>query len=161
MALANVHGGQVGTAFAVVEASFTPDTAAYLAGDAWGLKITFPNAMRVNAGTAIVSNIEAIDSEGNEPAFDLVLFDTTFTETADNAVFAPSDADAANIMAVISVAAGNWSTYSLNSSAHRSGLGAGIHLTSGRDIEAQLVIREAKTYAASQTITIRLGLIQN
>lgn len=79
----------------------------YTSGDAFGTKMIFPVPVE---GT--ISNIHFIDHDDEGLAKELVLFDRDFTETADNAAFAPSDDDMRNCIGVISIT--NFYNFSLN-----------------------------------------------
>lgn len=138
-----------------VEAEFTPDdTPDYTSGDAFGGKLTF-----LVPGRGVIQNITVIDSEGNNPAMDVAFYDQDFTATADNAAWAPSDADAANLIGVVNLVL--WATAANNGIATRAGIGLAYALADPEEhtLSAQCVVRAAPNYAASQTITVRLGII--
>lgn len=131
---------------------------AYTAKDAVGGLLTFANAARVSGGTLILQTVAIIDNSQQMPVLDLVLFDRTFTASTDNAVFAPSDADLANIVGVVSLAA--WSDFSTNSVAVRAGLGLAIKLN-GTSLFGQLVTRSTPTFVATSDIVVLIECLQD
>ena len=89
---------------------WTPTISAtlYTAGDVFGTLLTLPNAARAAGGSGFIQKIVLLDkSQAQRPAVDLVLFDQTMTIQADNATFAPSDADMMNCIGVIPLGAYN------------------------------------------------------
>lgn len=71
-------------------------SAIYAAGDTLGFPFYLP--------VSKINNIYVIDNDKVITAVKLVIFSDEFTETADNAAFAPSDADAAKIIGYVSLA---------------------------------------------------------
>jgi len=133
-------------------------TPAYTAKDAVGGLLTFSNAARVSGGTITIQSVVVIDNSQQRPPLDLVLFDRTFTNSSDNAIFAPSDSDLLNTIGVVSVAA--WSDFSTNSVATRFGLGMAAKLN-GTDLFGQLVTSGAVTFVATNDITVILQIVQD
>ena len=146
----------------IVETSFTPNGTQYSSGDAFGGKLSFSPTPR----RGVIQSVVLVDTLLLSPAVDLVLFDRPFTATADNAAFAPTDADAANIMGIISFATGNWATaFGANSAAQRSGIGLAYMMNPAGNVDAtdnlegQLVVRGTPDYGTTDTFTIRLFII--
>lgn len=133
-------------------------TPAYTAKDAVGGLLTFANAARVSGGSCIIQSVIVIDNSQQMPALDLVLFDRTFTAPTDNAVFAPTDAEAATCIGVIPISA--WSDFSTNSVAARFGLGLAVTL-SGTSLFGALVTRSTPTFVATSDITVILQILQD
>jgi hypothetical protein len=133
-------------------------TPAYAVKDAVGGLLTFSNAARASGGSIILQSVVVIDASQQMPALDLVLFDRTFTNSTDNAIFAPSDTDLAFAVGVIPIS--NWADFSTNSVATRFGLGHNIKLN-GTDLFGQLVTRSTPTFVATTDLTIILGLLQD
>jgi len=69
---------------------------AYAAGDAMGFPVTVPPFRKLK-------QVILIDDAKQITSADLVFFGSAFTETADNVAFAPSDADAENIIGYLTV----------------------------------------------------------
>ena len=72
--------------------------AAYAAGDAFGTIFSFP--VPVNC---TINNVTLLDYDDEGIRKDLVIFKAPFVPTADNAAFAPSDADLASCLGVLSI----------------------------------------------------------
>lgn len=98
------------------------DTTAYTANDSVAnstgspTALTFANCARVTGGCGLIRDATLILSgiTTTVAEFHLWVFDTSPTVTADNSAFAPSDADAANVQAVLMFNGGNMSDGSNN-----------------------------------------------
>ena len=99
-----------------------------------------------------------IDTTINAPALDLILWDGPSGGDGDGATWGPSDVDMLKTIAVVKFVAGDWSASVVNAGASKGNLRKPFRITSGRNIEGQMVIRQAKTYVASQTFKVRLGI---
>jgi hypothetical protein len=148
------------TGIKVVRLTATPTitAGAYGANDAVGGLLTFANAARLSGGSIVIEGITIVDEASQAASLELVLFDQTFTNTADNSPFDPTDADLANVIGVIPVS--TYYTFNDNSVASRSGLGLACKLA-GTSLFGQLVTRTAPTYAATDDVTVILHVIQN
>ncbi len=76
----------------------------YAAKDALGAKNAFTNVGQ----KGVIMSLIVIDRDSEEDPFDILLFHTDIAGTADNAVFAPSDAELANCIGHISVVANDY-----------------------------------------------------
>ena len=89
-----------------------------------------------------------------------MFFNQTFTPTADNALFDPSDADLANCIGYVDVAATDYADFVDNSvAAKASGLRMPFDYdlaTAGTSLFAQMVVRSTPTYTAVGDITITI-----
>jgi len=140
----------------------TISTGAYAAGDALGGLLTFANAASVAGGGGLITKVVIIDEDQELTPIDLVLFDQTFTATADNAPFDPSDADLANCIGYIDVAATDYADFVDNSVAAKS---SGLRMpfpfkltAGGTSLFGQMVVRDAATYTATDDITIKIDI---
>lgn len=101
------HLGQVGGHSAVVEKTPVLTVhATYVANDyvgTSGAPMTFANCARINGGTGVISRAMLIDSEAQQVAGELWLFDSTVTPPADSASWSISDADAKKCIGVIPI----------------------------------------------------------
>jgi hypothetical protein len=79
-------------------------TTAYTAGDQVGVMFQFANAARASGGTGTVVGVQLTDAGDVIGAYDVILCRSNITLAANNAVFAISDADALNVIAVIPMA---------------------------------------------------------
>ena len=89
---------------AVTSGSLTTATTAYTAGDQVGSQFTFANAARVSGGTGRVVGAILMDETDIIGAYDLVLTRASVTLASDNAAYAISDGDAANVVGVVQLA---------------------------------------------------------
>jgi len=132
----------------------------YSGGDALGGLLTF--AQMTNAqGTGIVTSFIVIDEGAQSAALDLVLFDQTFTATADNSAFTVSDADAVNIIGVVPVVAGDYVDMMASDTATVKNIGLAFKARNTGTIFGQLVTRGTPTYAATDDITVKLVVEQS
>jgi hypothetical protein len=146
------------TLIARVTQTPTVTAGAYAAGDAVGGLLTFANAVRVSGGSGEILSCTIYDLSQQRPSLELVLFDRTFTNVADNAVFDPTDADLANCIGVISI--NSWANFSDNAIATVSAVGLGIVLN-GTSLFGQLVTRTAPTLVGTSDIKIDLTIRQS
>lgn len=160
-----------------VEVSFTrPNNAdAYAAGDAVADAVTpaVPTAFelancasRKGGGGRIVSAalINSVTGTTNA-AFDLVIFDETYTPADDNAAAAPTDAEVKQSVGAIQFAATAWVNFNANKVAVKGGGDSQLDIpfvckSDSTSLFAQLVARAAYGCAALEVFTIRLGIVQ-
>lgn len=153
-------GLPIASALKQTRISVTPTISAasiYASGDAVGGLLTFANAARVSGGTVTITAALIIDKDQELAPLELVLFDRTFTNTADNGVFAPSDADLANYIGVVKIS--DYANFSTNSVAVRE-----CRLTAtlnGTSLFGQLVVRGTPTYTATSDIIVIVQVVQD
>ena len=132
----------------------------YAAGDALGGLLTFANAARVAGGGGTITKVVILDEDQELAPIDVVFFDQTFGATADNAPFDPSDADLANCIGYVDVAATDYADFVDNSvAAKASGLRMPFDydlVAAGTSLFAQMVVRSTPTYTAVDDITIKI-----
>jgi len=155
--------GDVGVVAEGATISQTPTitAGAYSAGDAVGGLLTFANAARVSGGGGVIKDVLLVDDAGQDAELELWLFDRTFTAIADNNAWAPSEADLEHLVTVIStedsaqgwLAAGTPSACAIEV-ARRYDL-------SGTSLFGQLVTRGTPTFAATDDLTVKVGLLQD
>ena len=86
-------------------------------------------------------------------------FDVTFTAMSDNAAWAPSESDLRNLVAIISTANGAWFAAGTPSAA-RVECSQRYDLD-GTSLFGQLVTRGTPTFAATDDVTVIIGLLQD
>lgn len=133
---------------------------AYTAKDAIGGLMTFSNAVRASGGTCMIQALQVVDKDNTpqDAIIDLVLFDRSITAPTDNAIFAPSDAEAANCVGVIPVTI--WSDFSVNSVAFVNNVGLEVVLN-GTDLFAVAVARSTPTYSGTTDLVFTLTIVQD
>ena len=140
--------------------SLTPTITAgiYAAGDALGGRLEFAAAAREAAAGGTITKVVIVDEAQQLAPVDLVLFDQAFTATADNAPFDPTDADLANCIGYIDVAATDYADFTDNSvAAKASGLRMPFdYVLDGTVLYGQLVVRDTPTYVAIDDLTVMI-----
>jgi hypothetical protein len=133
----------------------------YAANDAVGGLLTFVNAGRAIGYGGVIKDMIIIDDEGQDVALELWLFNQTFTAMVDNAPWAPSEADMENLVAIIATADGAYYQAAAGArSAARVEVSQRYDLV-GTSLFGQLVTRGAPTYAATDDVTVKIGLLQD
>ena len=134
---------------------------AYSANEAVGGLITFTNVATADSrGSGVIQSITIIDDDKQNAELELHLFDRTFTPTADNAAFAPSDADLENYLGYILVTPADYKDFVDNSVAHVSNIGLAYDLD-GANLFGQLVTRGTPSYNATDDLTIKIAILQD
>jgi len=147
----------------VVRLQVTPTvstTPAYTAKDAVGGLLTFSNAVRASGASGTVTAVQIEDKGQQRAALDLVLFDRTFTAPTDNAIFAPSDAELATCIGVITIFSSDWFDFSTNSVASKTNVGLPF-VANGTDLFGALVNRGTPTYTGTTDIIVTLTIGQD
>lgn len=157
--IAEITGTQIGVV-----------AAAYGSGDVLGTGnpialevLTTPN------GTAILQSLVINDLDKLDGAIDVVVFNdnptaTTFT---DNAALDINDADLTKVIhSGVSVTASNYKDFNDNSSATVTGVGCPVKNASATDgnkakIWVAFVSRDTKTYTSNNSVSAKLGFLQD
>lgn len=137
----------------VVEATPTITAGAYSSGDALGGLLTFENVVEADGDGFTIDGFVITDLGKQSANIDLVLFDDSFTATADNAAFDPSDTDLLKCLGVIP--SGAYSEFNDSGVMRRSGIGFNGVLV-GTSLYGQLVVRGTPTYTSTTDLTVRL-----
>lgn len=157
----------------VVSATLTrpANTTAYTAGDeitdVGGGILTFPGCARFPGGSGVILGVAAAFSSnwGTKPNLELWLFDTTSVPQADNAAFAPADAEVNTLLAVIPPATnyvGDATAGSGNFVMDTGQIAVPFTTVGSADLYGRLVIRNAgQAGANSDTIKLRLRISQD
>ena len=166
VSISNVGGGAATQTVegSLIEIRVTPTISAagiYAAGDAIGGLLEFANAALVPGGKGIIEKIVVVDRDQELAPIDFVFFDRAFAATADNAPFAPSDADMANCIGHVDVVQTDYANFSANSEATRtSGLRMpfAFVLWQTTTLYGQGVVRSGPTYTATTDLTVKLTI---
>lgn len=119
-------------------------SAAYAAGDALG----FPFEVTMSR----IDNVIVVDAAKQITAVKLLFFSDTFIETADNAAFGISDADAAKIIGYLSLATSE--VFANNQIV--TGSGTQLPITLGGKTYCQLIVVGSPTFLAVDGLTVNL-----
>ena len=156
--------GRVGQDRVIIDVVPTITAGAYGLGDALGGRLELTGATAGAGETGVLEMIRLVDRSQQNQAIDLVLFDQAFTATADNAVFAPSDADLENSLGAIPIAVSDYYNFSTNAVAVVTpvgpwGWGFPIQTVGGNILYGQLVVRSGPpTFISTGDIRVRLTL---
>ena len=132
---------------------------AYIANDVVGGLLTFAAASRAIGWGGVIKDMVILDDAGQDAALELWLFDQTFTPVADNAPWAPAEADLENLVCIITTANGAYFPAGTPSAAM-------VEVSQrydcvGTSLFGQLVTRGTPTYAATDDISVKIGLLQD
>ena len=133
---------------------------AYSANDAVGGLLTFENCTNAQ-GTGIIKSIVIVDEGAQSAELDLVLFDRTFTATADNAAFNISDADAINAIGAVNIPAASYTDMVSSDLATVRDVDLAFKAKDDRTIYGQLVTRGTPTYVATNDLTVKIVVEQS
>jgi len=133
----------------------TVTAGAYSANDAVGGLLTFAGA----GPGGVIKDVVFVDDAGQDTTLELWLFSATFTAIADNAAWAPAEASLHNLVAIISTTNGAWCAAGTPS--------ANVVEVSqrydcpGGSLYGQLVTRGTPTFAATDDVTVAIGLLKD
>lgn len=132
-------------------------SSAYVSGNALGGLLTFADILRY--GSANLRAIILTDKANQKAAIDLLLFNQSFTATANKSAIAISTSDALNLIGRISIGTSAYTTIGTGAEATVSGLIHPVIGSSGANtLYGQLVVRGTPTYASTSDIQVRLVL---
>lgn len=136
------------------------NTTQYTAGDVMGGLFTFSVAA---GSSAFVRGAVFIDSaaEATKPEFDLFLFSAEPTVAADNAAFAPTDAEMLKCVEALVFLASNFKTAGANGVITRTGLDIPYTHVTDRNLYGVMVARNTYTPVSSEVFTLTLGTVSD
>jgi len=156
------HIGEVGSPGTTISQTPTVTVGAYTAGDAVGGLLTFANAARVSGGGGVVKGVLIIDDAGQDAELELWLFNQTFTAMADNAPWAPSEADLENCIGVVSTATSDQGWMAAGTPSVCDIEVAKRYDLVGTSLFGQLVSpTDTPTFAATDDVTVKVMLLQD
>jgi hypothetical protein len=132
--------------------------AAYGSGDAIGTTnpVALSNVSAQDERPAALVKVTVIDNAAQNAAIDIYLYSKKPTAPTDNAAFAPTDADSANLIGIVNVAAGKaFSANSVQVKVMDPPLPFKTPVNSQRQIWAVVVSNGTPTYAAVNDLTIK------
>ena len=139
----------------------TVTAGAYAADDAVGGLLTFANAARVSGGGGVVKTVVIIDDAGQDAELELWLFNQTFTAMVDNAPWAPAEDDLENLVGVISTEDSSQGWLDAGTPSAITIDVATRYDLAGTSLFGQLVTRGTPTFAATDDVTVKVGLLQD
>lgn len=144
----------------VVDLTLSLDTSAYADGDVLAATQEVASVTRENGGPALLESINLLDEDDNGTALDLVFFDANVALGTENSAPNISDANARNILGIVSIATGDYVDLGGARVALKRDLGLILKAASGsRSIYVAAITRGGTpTYTASG-IKIRFGFL--
>ena len=133
---------------------------AYAAGQNVGGLLTFASAARQTGGGGVIKSMEIIDDASQSVQLELWLFNQTFTQGADTAAWTPVEAELENLVCVISTAAGIYYTGGATATVCDVEISKRYDVV-GTSLFGRMVTRGAPTYAATDDLTVKIGLLQD
>ena len=145
----------------VVDLVFSLDTSAYASGDVLADTQELASALRVVDGTGVLQDIVLNDKDDQGLAMDVVIMSANVSLGTENAAVSISDANADNILAIISVTAADWIDLGGCRVATLRNLSKVVKSASGSSsLYVGLITRGAPTHSASG-ITARFGFLRD
>lgn len=124
----------------------------YASGDALGAKASFPNVPE--HGTIMAINV--IDRDLEQVNLDVVFFSVDIAGTADNAPFAPTDAELQNCQGSFLV--DTWKAFSDNALGAESNVSLS-YWAPARTLYFQCVTRGTPTYTATDDVRVAISIV--
>ena len=171
IAAGETHTGQVGGTTVRASDSYTrpADTTQYTAGDqvADGTPSVLTFALpRISGGSGVIIYAVCHDSASVavKPDLRLYLFDTTVTPAADNAAWAPSDAEMLTSIGFVDFSAWEIGTVTAGAAGNCNSYVANLDIpfvATALSIFGVLVVRNAYIPVDSEIFTVKLGALQD
>jgi hypothetical protein len=151
----------MGSYFQVVDVTPTITAGAYSAADAVGGLLEFENVCTSYSNSGELVKAIVTDKAKQNALLHLALFSRAFTPTADNAPFAVSDADLANLISVIHFEVADYASFDANSAALIGFDALAVSMPyvlvpGGTSLFGQLYTGGTPTYVATNDLTIKL-----
>jgi hypothetical protein len=149
----------VGTPSGNVDFTLTLDTNVYASGDVLAATQAVADVFRLAGVTATLQSIVLNDKDDQGGALDLVFLRSNVAIGTENAAVSITDANADEILGIVSVVAGDWTDLGSCKVATicDSRVGFLLNATSGTSLYLAAISRDAKTYSANG-ITGKLGV---
>lgn len=148
---------------ALIDLTPTVDTGgAYADNDLIGSKLTLANAVRQPGAGGVIESVTVIDEAAQGAALDIVFFtaDPTATTFTDQAAEAIADGDGPKILAIVSVAGGDYVALAGCSVATKNALNIAFVLPAGETaLYAAIVSGGTPSFGNAADLTLRVGIL--
>lgn len=132
IAAGETHLGEVGGKTTLIDGTFTLDTSAYASGDVLTDTLALSNAMRATDKPGVLHSIVLFDEDDQASvALDLYFLSANNSLGTKNSTPSISDANAREILGIVSIAASDWKDLGGVKVAHKSGLNMIVKPASG------------------------------
>lgn len=157
------HLGEVGGNTDSIAPTLAVDTAAYLANDVVGGKLTITNAMRISGGTGILTGVTLVDLANQKAAFDIFLFnaDPSAGTYTDNGAISWNDTDLGKCISRIEVLASDYKSVGSKAVASLRNLGEVVKAVGSRHLYALMVTTSAPDYVATTDLIVRFKFVRD
>jgi hypothetical protein len=136
-------------------------TSIYAAGDSIGGKITLTNAVRVVSGRGKLTSILIVDNDNEKAGMTVLLFDANpAATTTDNAAFAWGTGDESRLLAMVTVATGNYTTFGTKAVAHLTTKDFGeipVVANGSQNLYVYLIATATPTYTTTSDLRVAFG----
>lgn len=136
----------------------TVTAGAYSAGDCIAGTLTFANAARVLGSGGVVKDVVIVDDAGQDVSMELWLFSTNVISPGDNAAWACPEASLHYCVGIIPVS--TWYATGTPSVAMKE-CSVRYDLPGGTSLFGQLVTRGTPTFAATDDVTVIIGVLRD
>lgn len=144
----------------VVDVTLSLDTNAYVSGDVLAATQEVASAVRANGGKALLTSLTVLDKDDQAGAFEVVFLRSNVPLGTENDAVGISDANAAEVLGIVAVAAANY--FDLGGcQVAQPAITAPIVLeaaAASTSIFIGAVSRDTKTYTAAGLV-LKLGLV--
>lgn len=145
--------------YITVDATITPDNDAYTANDCVGGLVTFDLAgegMAANGG--VLSTLTIVDDDNEGAALNLYFFDAAPSTIADDAALELTAADLKKLTYYKAIASGDYNDVNSLKFVFLDQLAVQVRADNGK-LYMYAQCTGTPTYAASKTLTVRLGIL--
>lgn len=144
---------------AVLDVTLSLDTNAYAAGDVLAATQSVTSAFAVDGGIALLQTLHVLDEDDQAAGFDLIFFDANVALGTENSAPDITDANARNIIGMVSVSAGDYIDIGGSRIATKTGLGLQMKAASDTTtLYVAAITRGTPTHSASG-LRLKLGMI--
>jgi hypothetical protein len=170
MTVSRIQGG--GLQSRLISTPMVSVNAQYAPGDAVGDKMVFGDAAD-DEGTrsGVIQTVTLVNRSLDLTGLSLVLFDSDFSATADNAEFALPDGELLNCLGVVPIDSGSYTVFKDNCVATITNVGlsykfpdtgpGGTAWNGPFNLSGQLIARGTPTYASTSDLTVILGVFKD
>jgi len=102
------HIGEVGGNSKIIDVTFSLDTSAYASGDVLADTQILAACMRADDETGVLHSLTLVDKDDQGVAMKVLIFDANVSLGTENSAPSISDANAASIIGIIDIVAGDW-----------------------------------------------------
>ena len=161
--LGSGNGLNAGGYTAVKDATFTVDTSAYASGDLIADTLALSSAFRVSDGSGVLQSLCLIDKAAQGVALYVVLLSSTTSLGTVNAAPNISDANAVNILGVVSIGTSDYVTVSGTKVATIRNIGLPIKAISGTANLGAAILNSTgtPTFGTASDLVARFGILQD